>query len=131
LHPLKLEQTSSSTRASANRNFTASIYQDLAIPEGATSLTLSFRYYLAASPPGHVDALSSKVYLLSGGSVVWESALIVWDRSNVPVWKQFAQELAVSATGPATLKITLFADVKEVGHSLFDRRWDRQRQLGR
>jgi len=48
---------------------------------------------------------------------VWESAPIAWDGSKVPVWRQFAQEHAVSATGPATFKITLFANVKEVGRA--------------
>jgi len=102
-------------RVSTNGDFAASIYQDLAIPEGATSLTLSFRYYLAAHPFGQVDELKLKAYLIAGGSVVWEGTPIAWDGSRVPVWKRFTQTFSFNLAGPATLKITLFADVKEVG----------------
>jgi hypothetical protein len=100
---------------STNKDFAASISQDLGIPLGTVNLTLSFRYYLAASPPGQVNKLELKAYLLSGSNVVWESALIAWDGSRVPVWRQFAQIFPFNLAGPATLKITLFADVKEVG----------------
>jgi hypothetical protein len=98
-----------------NRDFEASIYQDEEIPAGTTSLTLSFSYYLAADPPGQVNQLTLKAYLLSGGNVVWESSTIQWDGSRTPVWKQFTQTFTVSVTGRVTLRITLTADVKEVG----------------
>ena len=100
---------------STNKDFAASISQDLGIPLGTVNLTLSFRYYLAAHPPGQVNRLELKAYLLSGSNVVWESAPIAWDGSRVPVWRQFAQIFPFNLAGPATLKITLFADVKEVG----------------
>jgi hypothetical protein len=98
-----------------NRDFEASIYQDVEIPAGTTSLTLSFSYYLAAHPPGQVNQLTLKAYLLSGGNVVWESSTIQWDESEKPVWKQFTQTFTVSVTGTVTLRITLTADVREVG----------------
>ena len=65
-----------------NRDFAASIYQDVEIPAGTTSLTLNFSYYLAAEPPGQVNQLTLKAYLLSGDNVVWESNLIQWNRSK-------------------------------------------------
>jgi flagellin-like protein len=100
-----------------NRDFEASIYQDVEIPAGTTSLTLSFSYYLAAHPPGQVEkgGLTLKAYLLSGGNVVWESSTIQWDGRETPVWKQFTQTFTVSVTGTVTLRITLTADVREVG----------------
>jgi hypothetical protein len=98
-----------------NRDFAASIYHDVEIPAGTTSLTLNFSYYLAAEPPGQVNQLTLKAYLLSGGNVVWESNTIQWDGSRTPVWKQFTQTFTVSVTGRVTLKITLTADVREVG----------------
>ena len=108
-----------STRAyvETNTDFAASIYQDVEIPAGTTSLTLNFSYYLAADPPGQVEkgGLTLKAYLLSGGNVVWESNPIQWDGSRTPVWKQFTQTFTVSVTGRVTLKITLTADVKEAG----------------
>jgi hypothetical protein len=100
---------------STNRDFAASIYQDVEIPAGTTSLTLSFSYYLAAEPPGQVNQLTLKAYLLSGGNVVWESGTIQWDGSRTPVWRRFTQTFTVSVTGRVTLKITLTADVKEAG----------------
>ena len=60
-------------KVETNRDFVASVSQDVEIPEGTASLTLSFRYYLAASPPGQVDRLELKAYLVSGGNIVWES----------------------------------------------------------
>jgi hypothetical protein len=98
-----------------NRDFAASIYQDVEIPAGTTSLTLSFSYYLAAHPPGQVEkgGLTLKACLLSGGNVVWESSTIQEDGSETPVWKQFTQTFTVSVTGRVTLKITLTADVKK------------------
>ena len=96
-------------------NFSASVSQDLVIPEGAASLTLSFRYYLAASPPGQVNKLELKAYLIAGGDIIWESEPIQWDGSRQTVWKQFTQTFSLNLTGPVTLKITLIADVREVG----------------
>lgn len=95
-----------------NRDFSASIAQDLYIPPGTASLNLSFQYYMHAEPPGRVNSLTLKVYLVSGGNVVWSNAT-EWD--GPPGWKSFSQELSVSVAGPATLRITLVADVKEVG----------------
>jgi hypothetical protein len=98
-----------------NSDFEASIYQDVEIPAGTTSLTLSFSYYLDADPPGQVEkgGLTLKAYLLSGGNVVWESNLIQWNRSKKTEWKQFTQTFTVNVTGKVTLKITLTADVKK------------------
>ena len=113
--PWNVTQQYARAQVSTNTGFAASIYQDVEIPAGATSLTLNFSYYLAAHPPGQVNQLTLKAYLLSGGNVVWESNPIQWDGSRTPVWKQFTQTFTVSVTGRVTLKITLTADVKEVG----------------
>jgi len=113
--PWSVAQQYARAYVETNKNFTASIYQDVEIPAGTTSLTLSFSYYLAAHPPGQVNQLTLKAYLLSGGNVVWESSTIQWDGSRTPVWKQFAQTFTVSVTGRVTLRITLTADVKRVG----------------
>jgi len=113
--PWNVTQQYARAQVSTNTGFAASIYQDVEIPAGATSLTLNFSYYLAAHPPGQVNQLTLKAYLLSGGNVVWESNPIQWDGSRTPVWKQFTQTFTVSVTGRVTLKITLTADVKEAG----------------
>ena len=111
--PWNVTQQYARAQNSTNRDFAASIYQDVEIPAGTTSLTLSFSYYLAADPPGQVNQLTLKAYLLSGGNVVWESSTIQWDRSKTPAWKQFTQTFTVSVTGRVTLKITLTVDVKK------------------
>jgi flagellin-like protein len=111
--PWSVTQQYARAYVEANKSFTASIYQDVEIPAGTTSLTLSFSYYLNASPPGLVDQLTLKAYLLAGGNVVWESNLIQWNRSKKTEWKQFTQTFTVNVTGKVTLKITLTADVKK------------------
>jgi hypothetical protein len=113
--PWNVTQQYARAYVETNTDFEASIYQDVEIPAGTTSLTLSFSYYLAAHPPGQVRQLTLKAYLLSGGNVMWESNTIQWDGSRTPVWKQFTQTFTVSVTGRVTLKITLTADAREVG----------------
>jgi hypothetical protein len=115
--PWNVTQQYARAQVSTNTDFAASIYQDVEIPAGATNLTLSFSYYLAADSRGQVEKgrLTLKAYLLSGGNVVWESSTIQWDGSRAPVWRQFTQTFTVNVTGKVTLKITLTANVKEVG----------------
>jgi hypothetical protein len=112
-NPWNVTQQYARAYVETNKNFTASIYQDVEIPAGTTSLTLSFSYYLDAHPPGQVNQLTLKAYLLSGDNVVWESNLIQWNRSKKTDWKQFTQTFTVNVTGKVTLKITLTADVKK------------------
>jgi hypothetical protein len=112
-NPWNVTQQYARAYVETNKNFTASIYQDVEIPAGTTSLTLSFSYYLDAHPPGQVNQLTLKAYLLAGGNVVWESNLIQWNRSKKTDWKQFTQTFTVNVTGKVTLKITLTADVKK------------------
>jgi flagellin-like protein len=111
--PWSVTQQYARAYVETNKSFTASIYQDVEIPAGTTSLTLSFSCYLNASPPGLVDQLTLKAYLLAGGNVVWESNLIQWNRSKKTEWKQFTQTFTVNVTGKVILKITLTADMKK------------------